>query len=85
MQAYNTDTLLSTTDDAANGVTLRADVHRCLDLGGLVFVPVGHQVVAHLLDYGADHTAPPLEDDGAAVNGNFLAKTKVRQCRLQGE
>ncbi|KIP04926.1 hypothetical protein PHLGIDRAFT_120283 [Phlebiopsis gigantea 11061_1 CR5-6] len=56
LQIYNTDTILSTTEDAANGVTLRADIHRCLDLGGLVFVPVCNGVVAHLLDYSYDYT-----------------------------
>ena len=49
MAAFNTNPEVENTDDIANGVCLRADVHRLLDKHSLVFYPLGNDFIAHFL------------------------------------
>ena len=49
MAAFNTNSQVHNTDDVANGVCLRADVHRLLDNHSLVFYPLRDDFIAHFL------------------------------------
>ncbi|TBU59987.1 hypothetical protein BD310DRAFT_923640 [Dichomitus squalens] len=54
MTDYNLSGPLTGLDDVANGLTLRSDVHQCLDRHGFVFYPVeGNRFVAYVVRRGA--------------------------------
>lgn len=57
MARYSTSLQLvgvAETDDIANAVALRPDIHRCFDRNGFVFVPKEGKWVAHFLEHTAD-------------------------------
>ncbi|EPS93925.1 hypothetical protein FOMPIDRAFT_1055533 [Fomitopsis schrenkii] len=49
MSVHNIHPTIRQPNDVANGVCLRADIHRCLDRYGFVFFPMGTQFVAYFI------------------------------------
>ena len=55
MHIHNLRTNIMQPNDIANGVCLRADIHRCLDRGGFVFYPAKNQFVTYFVQSAWDY------------------------------
>lgn len=55
MHVYNRNPSVVQLNDIANGVCLRADIHRCLDRAGFIFFPIDTQFVAYVIRLEPDY------------------------------